>query len=65
MSCRVMLLAACSRLCLCEAFFLLLVSYVGERPWWPKQSLDNGRKKKGEGFRGKSDQILDLKDGKL
>ena len=28
--------------------FLLLVSYVKERPWWPIQSPNRGRKKKGK-----------------
>ena len=26
-----------------------LVSYVRERPWWPIQSANNGRKKKAKG----------------
>ena len=30
-------------------YFLILVSYVGERPWWPVQSLNKGRKKKVKG----------------
>ena len=31
-------------------FIFILVSYVGERPWWPIQSLNNGRKKKAKGI---------------
>ena len=30
-------------------FSLSLVSYVGERPWWPRQSPNIGRKKKAKG----------------
>ena len=30
-----------------RSFFL--VSYVGERPWWPIQCLNKGRKKKAKG----------------
>ena len=30
-------------------YFIFLVSYVGERPWWPIQSLNKGRKKKAKG----------------
>ena len=30
-------------------YFLFLVSYVGERPWWPILSLNKGRKKKAKG----------------
>ena len=26
-----------------------LVSYVGERPWWPIQGLNKGRKKNAKG----------------
>ena len=29
--------------------FFSLVSYVGERPWWPIQCLNRGRKKKAKG----------------
>ena len=29
---------------------LFLLSYVGEWPWWPIQSLNNGRKKKAKGL---------------
>ena len=37
-------------------------SYDGERPWWPTQSLNKGRKKKAKGQEEK-DQIkfIDLK----
>ena len=45
------------------------MSCVDERPWWPIQSLNNGRKKK---VKGKEERevrssllILDLKDDKL
>ena len=34
------------------SIFFFLVSYVGERPWWPVQSPNKGRKNKlkdGEG----------------
>ena len=33
------------------AYFIsfFLVSYVGERPWWPMQSPNKGRKKKVKG----------------
>ena len=48
---------------------LFLVSYVGEKPWWPIQSPNRGRKKKA-GDEGERDirsglLILDLKEGKL
>ena len=50
-----------------ERFFI--VSTVGERPWWPIQSLNNGRKKKAKGYEEREIRssllILDLKDGKL
>ena len=46
-----------------------LVSYVGERPWWPIQCLNKGRKKKAKGLEEREIRssllILDLKDGKL
>ena len=29
-----------------SSFFFFLVSYVGERPWWPIQCLNIGRRKK-------------------
>ena len=49
--------------------FFCLVSYVVERPWWPIQSLNNGRKKEAKGSEEKDIRssllILDLKDGKL
>ena len=36
----------------------ILVSYVGERPWWPIQSPNNGREKKVEAkSRGRQDQV--------
>ena len=45
---------------------------VEERPWWPIQTLNNGRKEKGERekLRGEREMrlsllILDLKDSKL
>ena len=41
-------------------FFFCLVSHVGERPWWPIQSLNKGRRKKeakGEVERERSDQV--------
>ena len=46
------------------------MSYVGERPWWPIQCPNKGRRKKeakGEEEREirSSLLILDLKDGKL
>ena len=47
---------------------LFLLSSVEERPWWPIQSLNKG-KKESERLRGERDQVkfidLDLKDGKL
>ena len=46
-----------------------LVSYVGERPWWPIQCLNKGRKKKAKGQEDREIRsillLLDLKDGKL
>ena len=30
-------------------FFFLLVTHVGERPWWPIQCLSKGRKKRANG----------------
>ena len=49
------------------SFFL--VSCVGERPWWPIQSLNNGRKKKANGYEEREIRssllILDLKDSKF
>ena len=47
--------------------FLFSVSYVGERPWWPIESLNKGRKKKAKAKREirSSLSTLDLKDGKL
>ena len=30
-------------------FSFFLISYVGERPWWPIQCLNKGRKKKAKG----------------
>ena len=29
-----------------KIFFFFLMSYVGERPWWPRQCLKKGRRKK-------------------
>ena len=37
-------------------FFLFLVSYVGERPWWPIQCLNKERKRKAK-RRERSDQV--------
>ena len=47
-----------------------LVSYVGERPWWPIQSPNKeGGKRKANGYEEKEVRsilvILDLKDGRL
>ena len=46
-----------------------LVSYVGERLWWPIQSPNKGRQKKAKGREKREIRssllILDLKDGKL
>ena len=36
------------------------MSHVGERPWWPIQSPNNGRKKK-----VKANMILDLQESTL
>ena len=33
-------------LAVCLSYFFLLVGYVEERPWWPIQSPNKGRKKK-------------------
>ena len=48
---------------------IILVSYFEERPWWPIQRLNKGRKKKEKGKEEKKIRssllILDLKDGKL
>ena len=45
------------------------MSYVGERPWWPMQCLNKGRKKKAKGLEEREIRssllILDLKDGNL
>ena len=44
------------------------MSYVGERPWWPIQGSNKGRKKKVKGYEREirsSLLIFDLKDGKL
>ena len=32
-----------------KSIFFFLVSYVGERPWWPKKCLNKGSKKKAKG----------------
>ena len=49
--------------------FSFLVSYVEERPWWPIQIPNKGRKKKAKGEEEKEIRssllILDLKDGNL
>ena len=37
-------------------FFFFLVSYVGDRPWWPMQSPNNGRKEIAKG-KEERDQI--------
>ena len=46
-----------------------LVGYVGERPWWPIQSPNKGRKKEAKGQEEREIRssllILDLKDGTL
>ena len=49
--------------------FFFLVSVVVERPWWPMQSPNKGRKKKIESLEERGIRssllILDLKDSKL
>ena len=42
--------------------FYFLVTDVEERPWWPTQSPNNGRKKKAKGYK-EGDQIkfIDLR----
>ena len=46
-----------------------LVSCIGERPWWPLQSPNKGRKKKAKSEEEREIRsrllILDLKDGEL
>ena len=32
-----------------KTIFFSLLGYVGERPWWPIQCLNKGRKKKAKG----------------
>ena len=49
-------------------FFLFLVSYIEERPWWPMQSSNKEERRKRKAKRrgiGSSLLILDLKDGRL
>ena len=52
-----------------DCFFSFLVSYVGERPWCPIQSPNNGIKKKWKGEEEREIRssllIVDLKDGSL
>ena len=49
--------------------YLYLVSYAGERPWWPIQGPNKGRQKKVRGYEEReiisSLLILDLKEDKL
>ena len=53
----------------CQFHCPFLVSCVEERPWWPKQSPNRGRKKKAKGEEEREVKsslfILDLKYGKL
>ena len=46
-----------------------MVNYVGERPWWPIESPNSGRKKNVKGYGGEeigsSLLILQFKGGKL
>ena len=46
-----------------------LEGYVEERPWWPIQSLNKGRKKKASSYDDREIRsslfTLDLKDGEL
>ena len=51
-------------------FYFLLVTYVGERPWWPIQCPNKGKKKEAKNRKAKRRErssllMLDLKDGKL
>ena len=41
-----------------EVLFIILLSYVQERPWWPIQNTNKGRQKKARKAkrRGRSDQ---------
>ena len=45
------------------------MSYAGEKPWWPIQGPNRGRKKKAKGYEEREIRssllILDLKDDKL
>ena len=49
--------------------FFSFVIYVEERPWWPIQSPNRGRKEKANGKEGREIRssllILDLNGGKL
>ena len=49
-----------------HVFLFSVVSCVGERPWWPIQSPNKGKKRKANRREIRSSLlILDLKDGKL
>ena len=47
----------CGSLPFTDFFFIFLVSYVGERPWWPIQSPNKIKKEEIESLRGERDQI--------
>ena len=38
-------------------WYLFLMTYVGERPWWPIQSPNKRRKEESARLRGERDQI--------